>query len=359
MNFKFFSSKIIHVLVWGLYLILQLIFLSNIFPLEVSFYESLKTTIILASIFYINIFVLMPRYIDNNRILKYSLSLIILFVVFLILFYLLNKYFKPFGEIHPIMRGFSPTGNPDFVRNHPDKNDLGEIIRNVMRNFSSITIIVLISIIYRTFIQKINDEKRKTEIINEHLQSEMKFLKSQVNPHFLFNAINNIYTLVHLKSDIAPAMLIKLSDMLRYMLYESNDDLVNIDKEISYINDYIDMQQLKTEHSQNITTKFDVIDNTVKVPPLLFIPFIENSFKHCKIMDTDSEWISMSLKATHRNIRFEIVNSKNSTDFSKDKTGGIGLENVKRRLQLIYPNKYSLEINNLQDQFDVTLIINI
>jgi LytS/YehU family sensor histidine kinase len=121
-------------------------------------------------------------------------------------------------------------------------NPIKLFVRIFVRYIPAALAVVLLSIVFRLFSQKIAKEKQEIVIQNEQLLSEMKFLKSQVNPHFLFNALNNIYTLVHLKHENAPTMLIKLSDMLRYMLYECNDEWVNLEKEVAYINNYIELQ---------------------------------------------------------------------------------------------------------------------
>jgi len=285
---------------------------------------------------------------EKHKYVIYFLSLITIVIMLLGTLYLLNPHMKPFG-------GFVPQGigkRPDF----PQKIILS---RAIMRNFSSLSAIILLSVVYRMFSQKVAKEKQEATLQNENLLSEMKFLKSQVNPHFLFNALNNIYTLVLLKHDNAPAMLMKLSEMLRYMLYECNDERVPLNKEISYINNYIQLQQLKTEEPQNIKIDIFGMDHNIMIPPLLLIPFIENSFKHSKIEDAKTGWVSISIDCSAKQINFKIANSIPSIALVKDKTSGIGLENAKRRLELLYPQKYKLEINEMPQEFLVRLSINL
>jgi hypothetical protein len=338
------------------------VFFSSVVKLDLAFYKATQTIILHALIFYFNFLVLMPKLVEKQKIALYILSLFATIIIALAILHLLNFSIRPLGEIHfkgEIFRSI----NEGEVINHDKimRRDESSIfrVRNILRNSSSILIILLFSIVYRVVFQKIKEEKRKVNIENENLLSEMKFLKSQINPHFLFNAINNIYTLVHFKSDRAPSTLIKLSEMLRYMLYESNDSFVPIEKEISYIKSYVDMQQLKTEERQNIKVSFKVNDSSIKIPPLLLIPFIENSFKHCNITNTETEWINIYLIATKNNIKFNIENSISTTKISKDKTGGIGLVNVKRRLELIYPDNHLLNIDILPNKYSVSLNINI
>ena len=213
--------------------------------------------------------------------------------------------------------------------------------------------------------QSIGDPMFKNSIIEKEqlkraqIESELKVLNSQINPHFLFNVLHNIYTLSYLKSEAAPKMILKLSDMLRYITYEGNKDLVSIDKEINYIRNYIDLQKLKHEKNENISVHIDVKSNHVMVPPMLFVPFIENSFKHSKIEDTEKGWIEVNLKTENGKIFFHVANSIPGKKYTKDKTGGIGLKNVKRRLDLIYGNHYQLDISNKSEKFTVNLQINV
>jgi two-component system, LytTR family, sensor kinase len=201
-------------------------------------------------------------------------------------------------------------------------------------------------------------EKEAIQLRSENLDTEMKFLRSQINPHFLFNSINNIYTLTVLKSDAAPENLLKLSGMLRYMLYECNADKVSLKKEIEYIQNYIDLMLLKDSKGLNVETEIESDPPNLMIAPLLLIPFIENAFKHSKIEDIEKNWIKIKLKIEGSVLFFESLNSLPEGHLSKDKVGGIGLKNVKRRLEIIYPEKYDLEIDsNDETGFKVNLKI--
>lgn len=359
MGSSYINIKTIHVISWGCYLILLTIFFSSIFNLNIAFHRALEMVVLHAMLFYLNTLVLMPKLMEKRKYALYFLSLAVLVIASIGILYFLNFHIKPFGGIMPEGRSFRQVIQPDLIGNPRAKEQMSSviIIRNVMRNFSSIVTIILLSIVYRIFFQKISEEKREAALRNEHLLSEMKFLKSQVNPHFLFNALNNIYTLVHLKKDQAPAMLIKLSEMLRYMLYECNDEWVPLEKEITYINNYIELQQLKTEKPQCIVINFDGADNETLIPPLLLIPFIENSFKHSRIEDIKKGWVAMHLDSSDKHIHFSITNNIPSLPMTKDESNGIGLENVRRRLELLYPDKYELKIDESQQEFSVILKI--
>ncbi len=200
-------------------------------------------------------------------------------------------------------------------------------------------------------------EREAVGLRNEKLETEMKFLKSQINPHFLFNTLNNIYTLTVIKSDDAPGHLLKLSGMLRYMLYECNTERVSLQKEADYIRNYIDLQMLKDSGGLNV--EVDLADRypDLKIAPLLFIPFIENAFKHSKIEDLDKGWIKISLKVKDRRVYLQVENSLLETDYTKDEAGGIGLKNVERQLELLYPERHRLDIKKEKDRFRIDLMI--
>ncbi len=356
---SFINIKTIHIFSWLGYFALLTIVYSSIHNLDFALYRASQMVIVQASLFYLNTLVLIPDLLEKRKYTLYILSIIALIFAAVGLISLLNYYVNPFGDLMPVGKGLRYGIKPDII---VDSN--GEMLnkpffrtRGILRNLSSVIAIILFSLVYRLLFLKISEEKREAAIRNEHLLSEMKFLKSQVNPHFLFNALNNIYTLVHLKHDRAPAMLLKLSDMLRYMLYECDDEWVPLVKEINYINNYIELQQLKTEQAQNIVTDFEEVDKTTLIPPLLLIPYIENSFKHSRIEDIETGWVSMHLDSSDKHLHFIIANRIPLVPIAKDETGGIGLENARRRLELLYPNKYNLKINETGQEFTIDLYI--
>lgn len=201
--------------------------------------------------------------------------------------------------------------------------------------------------------------KEATEFRNEKLESEMKFLKSQFNPHFLFNALNNIYTLSVIKSEKTSDNLLKLSGMLRYMLYDCKANTVTLDKEIAYLNHFIDLHMLKDSKGLNVEVSLDESQPNLEIAPMLLVPFIENAFKHSQVEDLENGWIKINLKTTEDRLVFEVSNSIPQEDFTKDKIGGIGLENVQRQLELAYPNKHKLTIETIDGAFEVQLEIEV
>ncbi len=224
------------------------------------------------------------------------------------------------------------------------------INHTLMLGFSFILATVIESVYYA-----IEKEKETIQNKNEQLQTELKLLKSQINPHFLFNALNNIYSLSVINSPKTQESISYLSEMLRYVLYDCVRNLVAIDKEVNYINNYIRLFNLKSSKPFNITTNFNVENNAIKLAPMLFIPFIENAFKHSSIGKQKDSFITIDLKADASTINFSVRNSIPKTPKEKDAVGGIGLENVKKRLRILYPEKHQLQISDSNEVFDVRL----
>jgi two-component system, LytTR family, sensor kinase len=201
-----------------------------------------------------------------------------------------------------------------------------------------------------------NSEAKKKLLENEKLTSELNFLKSQINPHFLFNTLNNIYSLANKKSDQTELALLKLSQILRYVIYKSSHERVSLEQEISYIKDFIDLNRLRLV--QRVKVLFDVKGETegIMLPPMLLIPFIENAFKH-GISYSHLSAINIFLELSDKNLLLRVFNLKNES--VKDKDSGIGLQNVARRLNLIYPDKHNLTIRDGAETFIVELKIDL
>jgi len=202
-------------------------------------------------------------------------------------------------------------------------------------------------------------EKEAFSLKNEKLETELKFLKSQVNPHFLFNALNNIYSLAVMQAPQTPESVMQLSEILRYMVYDSNEASVKLNDEIKYIENYVDLQLLKNSKGMNVELKLDKSAPGLKVAPLLFVPFVENAFKHGKIENIKEGYINIKLEVIEKEIIFSCVNSKPKVAFTKDQVGGVGLVNTKKRLALLYPDLHKLDITDTEELFEVILKINL
>ncbi|MBI9037134.1 MAG: histidine kinase [Bacteroidales bacterium] len=200
---------------------------------------------------------------------------------------------------------------------------------------------------------------RKLE--KEKLEAELKFLKAQIHPHFLFNTLNNLYALTIDKSDLAPEVVIKLSDLLDYMLYECNASKIALEKEIKLLQDYLELEKIRYGNDLKIDFQISGSVKGKMIAPLLLLPFLENSFKHGLSSIIDNVWIRINLKISKNVLNLKIENSKSSKTNKKDGgfAEGIGLKNVRRRLDLIYPEKYELDINDEGNVFVIDLTIEI
>jgi sensor histidine kinase YesM len=196
-------------------------------------------------------------------------------------------------------------------------------------------------------------EMQQRELLLQNRQSELSFLRSQINPHFLFNSLNNIYSLAYQQSDRVLPAISGLSDLLRYMLYDANEK-VPLEKELAYIRKYIDLQRLR--FGQPIQADLHVAGKTdeVSIPPLLLIPFVENAFKHGDL--SNGSGLQINIYTSDQKLHVLCYNKKGSQ--AKDAGGGIGLENVKRRLSLLYPGKHVLAVEDKNDFFSVNLELN-
>lgn len=206
------------------------------------------------------------------------------------------------------------------------------------------------------FLKMIEDffanEKEKNALLTEKLNAENAFLKNQLNPHFLFNTLNNIYSLALNQSLKTPEAVMKLSELMRYMLYESNLEKVNLETELTYLNNFIELQKMR--YSGQTYIDFEVIGDvsSQRIAPLMLIPFVENAFKHGSVQDVNHP-LSIQLLVNQNNLSFMVKNQL--ANQNKDKYGGIGLENIKKRLNLIYPKSYHLEIQNDADSYSSEL----
>lgn len=222
---------------------------------------------------------------------------------------------------------------------------------NILTNVS----IVIVAFAYRLLLIWLQQERIRRELENQKLSAELSFLKMQVNPHFLFNALNNIYSLAVIENSKRTGnSILKLSELLRYMLYEKEDteSKVSLDKEIHHINSYIDLEKLR--HQGDIYINFSIEGDIYgkRIVPLLLFPLLENAFKHGVLTEKDKP-VNIDLAIADHRIKFSITNFINI--YEKDSVGGIGLENVKKRLDLIYGGKYQLDISKSEDRFNVNL----
>ena len=337
----------LQILFWGLLWIAIPFLLSNrgAENYERYLYHSMVVFVGIVLVIITNVGILLPKLYFTNKQVPYFFAgaVLIAFITFL------DEW-----DATPWESYFDRTTPPQHRRRPP--NSSFNAIRAISIFMPYLTALIASSLIeIASYANK--KAKEAADFRNEKLESEMKFLKSQFNPHFLFNALNNIYTLSILKSEKTPDNLLKLSGMLRYMLYDCKADKVTLGKEITYLKHFIDLHLLKDSRGLNVEVNLDESQPDLLIAPMLFVPFIENAFKHSRIEDLENGWIKINLTATDNHLIFKVDNSIPKEKFTKDKAGGIGLENVRRQLELMYPNRHTLEIKNNGDCFSAHLKI--
>jgi len=210
------------------------------------------------------------------------------------------------------------------------------------------------------YLRSRKNEQIQEGLAQEKLNAELKYLKAQLNPHFLFNGINSVYHLIDPKPAIAKDTLLKFSNLLRYQLYECNDDLIPLEKELAHIQDYVEMEKIRKGEDATIELKLPEDTYGIKIPPLLFTPFIENTFKYVSNHDDGEKnkiTITIRLIPENNKLRFEAQNTIDENNMISK--GGIGIANVKKRLALLFPNQHDLDIINEPNHFVVRMSLNL
>ncbi|MBC7934784.1 MAG: histidine kinase [Rhizobacter sp.] len=277
----------------------------------------------------------LKKYYPQKKYASLLLSLVLLMAVFISLRYVLEEV------LFPLFFGY---------RNYPKNvNPVYYALDNI---YYALVYIVLGTIVF--FLDhQLSSQKNEAQLKQERINAELAFLRSQVSPHFLFNSLNNIYSLSYKKSDNAPDAILKLSELTRYMLYEKQDQVL-LEKEWGYIRNFISLQQLRYESPLNLQLSLKAEIDTIYIAPYLLIPFVENAFKHGDVHDKENPMI-IGLECSEEEVIFKV---KNKIVFQqKDKDGGIGLGNVRRRLELLYPGSHQLIINEQKENFDICLKI--
>jgi Putative regulator of cell autolysis len=209
---------------------------------------------------------------------------------------------------------------------------------------------VLIKLQFRS-VKKLH---RLKELEKQHVETELAYLKSQINPHFFMNTLNNIHALINVDSNKAKETVIELSKLMRYLLYESSQPTIPLSKEINFLAHFVELMKLRyTDEVEIVMELPEEVPTSIDVPPLLFLPFLENAFKH-GVSYRRKSYIHFSLKVEGQNLVCVVKNSNNAR--IGDKLSGIGLENVRKRLQLLYEDRYSLNVSTTEEEFAVVLV---
>jgi two-component system, LytTR family, sensor histidine kinase AlgZ len=301
-----------------------------------AFFDALTHILIMAGLSYLNYFYLLPRFLLHKNILKYLFEFTIPFIVVVTLHLYLKRYiYADLGESRKFLHASK------FILQH-----------------TSTTLFITIFVGMLKFAEDwLELEAKRKELENEKLTAELTFLKAQINPHFLFNTLNNLYYLAFTNSPNTTEVIAKLSQMMRYMIYDSNHEKVLLSKEIEYIENYISLEKLRLNNQIPINFEVDGDMNQVKIVPLILITFLENAFKHGVSNNSTNAFISVNLSVQNSTIVYTVENSKLATN--NHEKSGIGLQNVKRRLDLSYPQKSSIEVVETGKTYKTCLTLDI
>lgn len=296
--------------------------------LTVAFYNTVSHVSYVAIAAYLNYFLWLPRFLKHKNLGRYLLEFSIPFAVLTFLFVQLKRY----------------------------QND-GALFFYSQKFVVQVVVATIFIVIFVGMLKFLQDwfelEAKKKALENEKLNAELRFLKAQINPHFLFNTLNNLYALAFAQSPNTTEVIAKLSEMMRYMIYDSNHPKVPLNKEIAYMENYISLEKLRLNEQIPIEFTVEGDGASHQIVPLILIAFLENAFKHGVTNNATNAWIRIKIVLEGQKLRYSIENSKIER---RDQTpSGFGLQNVQRRLGLSYPGHYQLDIKDEPDQYAVHL----
>ncbi len=307
------------------------------YSIKFSFYVIFQTIAVC-----INLYYLLPKYLAKGRYAEY-ISYVLLVTLTTSVVIVSGYYFSCFLSGRPMADLYGK--NASFF------SFFSTALPSTM---ASMTLALSIKLT-KNWIQT---QRRQQVLEKEKLETELKFLKYQFNPHFLFNSINSIFFLIHKNPDMASASLAKFSDLLRHQLYECNDKQIPLNKEISYLHNFIELEKLRQNNRLEVDFQITGYHTApLAIAPFILMTFVENAFKHVSKHTDEANWISIHLHIDQKHLLHFTVSNSASVNASKDVVnyGGIGLQNVRRRLDLIYQEKYNLKINGSSSRFDVEL----
>ena len=348
-------SVVIQIVGWLLFFCVPLLAIPNF---EISDTQKLRylmpsflvNNLFLVFVFYFNFNFLVPKFIFKHRLYAYFfyISLLILFCL------LVNHFVKEYFSLEQEIRNAPPRG---FNRNPghppPPNSFFGRLFGPILSYF----LIVLFSSLIALLSEKIKSDEEKKQIQLEKSAAELSALKLQISPHFLFNTLNNIRWLARKKSNATEDAVVKLATLLRYIIYQTNDEKVALSKEIGHLKDFIGLQKMRI--SENTQVNFEVIGDIANktIEPLLFIPFVENAFKFGTNETLESQ-INIRIEISGNSLSFLTENNVFENDGIKEsESSGLGITNVKQRLNLLYPNAHTLTVTETAGIYKTTLNI--
>ncbi|MGA1977354.1 MAG: histidine kinase [Bacteroidales bacterium] len=352
---------LLHFLAWIILLGIPLYFIKR-WHVDNDFIWLYYTNIIISGIiFYANYLVLIPRFFFSTKRYKYFLAVIILVAVFSLVSDFSDRMIFKYVHENAITErsadmsiGKGPQVPPAQIRrNKPPFRQMH------LYNYTINSIFLVFFSLGLSVLERQSDiEKIQKELEKEKLNSELAFLKNQISPHFFFNTLNNIYSLISINTKDAQLAVLRLSKLMRYLLYESEQGNTPLSSEIDFMVNYIDLMKLRLSNKVDLKVAFPEKYEDKSIPPLLFITFIENAFKH-GISNVGKSFIDISLVSENDSIIFKCTNSLGNQGNAQDNESGIGLENIRKRLNLLFPGKHEMKIDKSGNTFAVSLTINV
>lgn len=328
----FRDPKILQAVFWVVVYVLSAYFFTTVAEWKMGVLKSTFSVIMMMALFYINYNYLSPKYYEQKRYLTYLALVCLLVLVTTLIRTPIERYFLS-NSVLPL--------HPGLVKVTP------------WVAFISNGVMAVLSFTARQSALGYALEQQQKETENKQLQAELNFLKAQINPHFLFNTLNNIYTLALLKSDEAPDMIAKLSELMRYLIYEADVQKVPLSKEIAFLQNYVSLYRLKYGNHQGL--RFDVnTSQEAMIEPMLFVSLVENCFKYADL-DRPEGFIELNLISSDNVLRFSAANSIDRRPTIEDTRHGVGLHNLQQRLTLLYPDRHELLISSNEKRFEVRL----
>ena len=343
------------IIIIGCFTFLSLpVLLAPDFPESLNIIKSIPTQrtllayLMMIVFFFVNYFVLIPKFYFTKKYL--------LFLMFTVLFFLAVAFIP--HSLIPETR-FQPRPLQEHIRERPPPSQYiaGEKPPPAPQNISfnkTQHLFIFVSVAFLSLMLNISNRWKQAE--KEKLNAELSFLKAQINPHFLFNTLNSIYSLAIEKSDDTAAAVVKLSEMMRYVLSEAGNHYVALEKEIAYMHNYVELQQIRFGGSVAVSFMVDGNAAGKKIAPLILIPFVENAFKYGVNAEEDSN-IKIYITVTEKQLELSVANNKVHTHNTAENNTGLGIENTKGRLELLYPAAHTLVINDNENYYSVLLTL--
>lgn len=349
---------LIHIAVWVILTYILFFSLSLFLPMSLALWRAIAVVALLSAMFYISGSVLTTALlIRRERLGLFLLAAFLLCVAFTVL---RVKLLSLLPDGLKLLQGEFADEFAESRGSFPRKRNFALLLQfglgkpSYFVSFMMSTAVLIIAVLLRLYEHKTQKEQENREQLQRSQEAQITYLKSQVNPHFLFNTLNNLYGLTYSKSELAPQMVLRLSETMRYMIYETEQKLVPAEKELNFISNYLELEKTRISYPENIRLSVRVKQPEACIPPLLLLPFIENCFKHGTIGKDEEGWMELDIWDEQDNFYFVCKNNYREPG-ALTENQGIGLANVRKRLDLIFNGQYELRIVKQNEEYMVSL----